>query len=566
MNPSLEPRRFRVNPALSFAATVLVLSGCATAPSAPLIGAARPDSLRACEALVASFQHPGTRIVSAALQPAGPVADVAVGEHCLVKGAMNERVGVGGMKLAIGFEMRLPKAWNGRFWYQANGGIDGSVVPAAGLIGGGPVTSALSQGFAVISSDAGHDNKLTRGPGFGLDPQARFDYGYQAVGSLTPMAKSLIAKAYGRGPDTSYIGGCSNGGRHALVAASRHAEQYDGFLAGAPGYRLPLAAVANIYGAQQYRKVASDPKDLATAFTPQERRTVADAVLARCDALDGATDGLIQDWQACSARFILDRDVPTCTGARNGRCLSTAQKAAIGNVFRGAVTRDGKPFYAGFPFDTGLVTGDFANWEFSAPVQRDSGAVGLIFGTPPQDPKSFNGPRFVLEGDVDAMLASVHAASGAFRESAMQFMTPPNDGDMTRVQARGGKILVYHGVSDAIFSIEDTRAWLDRVRQRSGSATDGFARLFAVPGMPHCRGGAATDQFDAITALVRWVEQGQAPDSLLATARGAGNRGGVNKELPAGWAANRTRPLCPHPQVARYTGGDIDSASSFRCQ
>ena len=145
-------------------------------------------------------------------------------------------------------------------------------------------------------------------------------------------------------------------------------------------------------------------------------------------------------------------------------------------------------------------------------------------------------------------------------------MTPPNDGDMTRVQARGGKILVYHGVSDAIFSIEDTRAWLDRVRQRSGSATDGFARLFAVPGMPHCRGGAATDQFDAITALVRWVEQGQAPDSLLATARGTGNRGGVNKELPAGWAANRTRPLCPHPQVARYTGGDIDSASSFRCQ
>lgn len=562
--PSIDdPRRVQN---LAIAATILALVGCASVPPAPQIAPARSDTLQRCEALATDFSHPGTRITSASPQAAGRVADVAVGAHCVVKGAMNERVGAAGMKLAIGFEMRLPQAWNGRFWYQANGGIDGSVVPATGQIGGGPVTSALSQGFAVISSDAGHDNKLTRGPGFGLDPQARLDYGYQAVGSLTPMAKALIVRAYGRGPDTSYIGGCSNGGRHALVAASRYADQYDGFLAGAPGYRLPLAAVANIFGAQQYAKVATDAKDLGSAFTLAERRTVADAVLARCDALDGAADGIVQDWQACNTRFSLERDVPTCTGARDGRCLSAAQKNAIGSTFRGATTREGKPFYAGFPFDTGLVTADFARWEFTAPLQLDSGAVGLIFGAPPQDPKTFNGPRFVLQGEVDALLASVHATSGAFRESAMQFMTPPDDGNMERVRARGGRILVYHGVSDAIFSIEDTRAWLERVRQRSGAATDGFVRMFAVPGMPHCRGGASTDQFDAITALVRWVEQGQAPASLLASARGAGNPGGVNAELPSTWSATRTRPLCPHPQVVRYVGGDVEQAASFRCQ
>src|SRR5262249_9985993 len=128
------------------------------------------------------------------------------------------------------------------FFHQGNGGIDGSVVTATGSFGGGPLTNALQQGFAVLSSDAGHSGSL--GPAFGLDPQARLDYGYQAVGKLTPMAKQVVALAYGRGPDRSYFGGCSNGGRHTLVAAARYPEDYDGFLAGSPGFHLPLAALA----------------------------------------------------------------------------------------------------------------------------------------------------------------------------------------------------------------------------------------------------------------------------------------------------------------------------------
>lgn len=553
-----------------------VLAGCTAlrsgGPAPASVAAARPGTLQQCEALASAFAHPRTRIASAALQAPGVVGGTPAPAHCLVRGAMNERTGAAGVAYAIGFEMRLPREWNGRFWYQANGGIDGSVVPATGALGGGPVTSALGQGFAVISSDAGHDNRVTRGPGFGLDPQARLDYGYTAVGTLTPMAKALIASAYGRGPDTSYIGGCSNGGRHALVATTRHADLFDGYVAGSPGYRLPLAAVANIFGAQQYKRIASDPKDLSTAFTEAERRTVADAVLARCDALDGLRDGLVQASDACAAAFDLQRDVPTCASHapadRNGRCLSAAQKAAIGAIFRGATTRDGRPFYAGFPFDAGLATADFAQWEFSAPLQRDSGAVGLIFGTPPQDPRRFKPEAFVLDGDVDAMLASVHATGGPFTQSAMQFMTPPNDGELGRLRARGAKVLAYHGVSDAIFSIDDTEAWLKRVAQRSGGddAAAGFVRLFEVPGMNHCRGGPSTDQFDAITAIVRWVEQGQAPERLVATARGAGNPGGVNKDLPADWSAGRTRPLCPYPKVARYTGGDVEQAASFRCE
>ena len=131
------------------------------------------------------------------------------------------------------------------------------------------LTNALQQGFAVLSSDAGHAGAL--GPSFGIDPQARLDYGYQAVQKLTPMAKSVIQTAYGKAPERSYFGGCSNGGRHTMVAMSRMADQYDGFLAGAPGYNLPKAAIANIFGAQHYALVATNPADLSTAFTPAER-------------------------------------------------------------------------------------------------------------------------------------------------------------------------------------------------------------------------------------------------------------------------------------------------------
>ena len=142
-----------------------------------------------------------------------------------------------GKSYAIGFEMRLPNDWNGRFFYQANGGIDGTVSTALG--GGGPVpTPALQQGFAVVSSDAGHTG--ANDPSFGVDAQARLDYGYQAVAKLTPMAKALIAAAYGKAPDRSYIGGCSNGGRHTFVAMTRTPDGVRRLPGGRPG--LPPAA------------------------------------------------------------------------------------------------------------------------------------------------------------------------------------------------------------------------------------------------------------------------------------------------------------------------------------
>ncbi len=572
------PSRARQRRAAVFIASLamLIVAACASPPSADSgnVGARKASPgqrVATCETLGARIGAlPNTRILAIETIAAGAesIGGQPIGEHCRLTGRLAERQGpIDGLAYAIGFEMRLPANWNGRFWYQANGGIDGSVRPALGDLGGGPVTSALLQGFAVVSSDAGHDNKVTRGPGFGLDPQARLDYGYQTVGRLTPIAKQIVAAAYGRAPDTSYVGGCSNGGRHALVAASRYPEQFDGYLIGAPGYRLPLAAIANIFGAQQYAKVATDPKDLSTAFTDEERRLVAARVVQSCDALDGLADGMIQDSQACQQTFSLNRDVPTCVGARNGACLTSQQKASIGAVFAGATSGAGKPFYASFPYDAGLAGEGAKRWEFTAPLQLDSGAVGLIWAVPPADPKTFNGARYVLDTPVDRLLEAVASTNETYRESALSFMQPVEPDKLDALRQRGAKMLAYHGNSDAIFSVNDTRAWIDALDRHHQGQAASFARLFPVPGMDHCRDGPSADQFDVITPLVDWVEHGRAPERIIAAVRGAGNPGGVNKELPADWSATRTRPLCPHPKRAIYAGrGEVEQAGSFDCR
>jgi len=564
-----------------FALTLFALAGCqpGTGPglsSSGALPAARPGVLQACETLAASLALAQTRITSSERVPAGAMkqGDRPLPEHCLVKGRMHERKGTDGRDYAIGFEMRLPVAWSGRFYYQGNGGLDGAVQPALGALGGGPLNGALMQGFAVISSDAGHTGPQT--PFFGLEPQARLDYGYQAVAKLTPMAKDLIRSAYGRAPDRSYIGGCSNGGRHAMVAAARLGDQYDGYLVGAPGYRLPNAALAQLWGAQQWAPLATpgamtrhpmNPNasipDLGTAFTAQERQTVAQAVLNKCDALDGARDGMVQATQACQTAFSLD-DVPTCSGARNGSCLTPAQKKAVAAVYAGGRTPSGQPIYSAFPWDPGVAGSNWAQWKFANSIALDPLSVGTVFTAPPA------GQVNPMTADIPALLTQVAGTSDVYRESGQSLMTPPghdNPVNLTPLRERGAKMVLYHGVSDAIFSAEDTRQWVERLNRAQGGKADDMARYFMVPGMNHCSGGAATDQFDLLTALVQWVEQGPKPQAVLAQARGAGHGGGVNTELPSDWSPQRSRPLCAYPTVARYKGtGSLEDASSFVCQ
>ena len=585
-------KNFPLTSALTAFAAMALLSSCAHqldtgGPQPSALRAATGASLSACAGLVGSFKFDNTSLVSAADVAAGSLmlAGQGVAAHCLVKGDMFKRTGSDGRPYAIGFEMRLPQTWNGRFYYQGNGGLDGSVQPAVGATGGGPITHALMQGFAVISSDAGHTGAQT--PYFGAEPQARLDYGYQAVGKLTPMAKALIAAAYGKAPDRSYIGGCSNGGRHALVAAARYGDQYDGYLAGAPGYRLPNAALAQLWGAQQWATLAtpgatvthpmnpsSSLPDLASAFTPPERQLLAKAILAQCDALDGATDGMVQATQACQARFDIQKHVPTCSAERTGACLTAAHKTVIANSFAGGQTPSGtavngspinRPIYSRFAYDPGVAGSNWATWKFTNSLALDPLAVGTVFRSAP-------GPVAPLTANIDTLFTQLSSTSDVYKESGLSLMTPPGHdypANLAALQKRGAKIMLYHGVSDPVFSAEDTRQWLERVKTALGSdKADSFARYFPVPGMNHCSGGPAADQFDMLSPLVAWVEQGITPQAITASVRGEGNRGGANAELPKDWSATRTRPLCAYPSIATtYEGvGSKENANTFRCE
>lgn len=578
---------------IATAGCLALLSGCGGSNSPAQLSAAQAANFSGdCAALASSITGlTGTAITAASTVTAGTlVSNISMPEHCLVTGKMNERVSaVDGATYYIGFQMRLPKNWNGRFYYQANGGTDGAVSNAVGALGGGAITSALSKGFAVLSSDAGHQSQTT--PFFGLDPQARLDYGYNAVGQLTPMAKDLIKKVYGKAPDRSYLGGCSNGGRHALVAATRYGDMYDGILAGAPGYNLPKAALAQLWGVQQYATVATATKttdttasgtvvtlpaplpDVSTAFTAAERSMIGARIIAKCDALDGVADNWVGDVAACQQTFNVSADITTCTGARDGSCLTAAQKTVLSNVYSGAKNTAGAALYSSFPYDTGISAKGWADWKFSnsTGVGRDPGAMAFIFMTPPKttDTASFLGLPFAMGFNFDTDAPKIFATSGIYSESAMSFMTPKDTSNLSTLRQRGGKLMIYHGTADPVFSYNDTVSWMDKVKTDFGDAA-AWTKLYPVPGMGHCSGGPAADQFDMIEPLVNWVENGIAPAAVQAKARGTGTStiaALINAEVPGAWAANRTRPLCPYPQVARYNGtGDPENANSFTCK
>jgi hypothetical protein len=541
--------------------------------------------------LQAAFIYPKTVITSVKFQAAGSVSVPgmsAMPEHIVVAGKMNERVStVDGRTYAIGFEMRLPTAWNGRFFYQANGGTDGSVSAAyGGTLGGGPTTNGLLKGFAVISSDAGHTNVGggdLGGAQFGIDPQARLDYGYNAVAQLTPMAKKLIKTYYGKFPDKSYLVGCSNGGRHAMVGASRYANEYDGFLAGDPGFNLPKAAVAQLWGVQQFGPISAlsttGRPDISTSFQLKDTALVSEKIIARCDGLDGVIDQMVENPIACQWVFDIDLDVPTCTGSatHDGVCLSAEQKDVLARVHAGAKDSRGRHLYTKFLWDPGIASGGWRNWKFvSSITNRDPVAVGFIFTTPPQDPLvltgagttlldyALNWPGAAARFDVDRDAPKIYATTRTYGESAMSFMTPP-DLEMKQLWAKGGKLIVYQGAADPVFSVVDTLKWYRGLRGHYGHRTTDFVRLFMVPGMGHCSGGPACDQFDLVDALVKWVEQDVAPDGITSTARGTGANV-VNAEVPATWNSNRTRPLCMYPAIPVYDGtGSIEDAANFRC-
>ncbi len=488
--------------------------------------------------------------------------------YCKVMGKVNERTGIDGKTYAISFELRMPVEWNKRFMYQGNGGADGAVVPAEGGSNATGSNSALKRGFAVVSTDAGHDGAdpanagfgLNQGSAFGLDPQARYDYGYNATGTMAPIAKDIVAYFYGEKPVYSYMIGCSNGGRHGMVAASRFPEYFDGILAGSPGFNLPKTAVQHAWDVQSFQ--IANP-DFTSAFSDSDMDAVADAILNACDELDGVADGIVADLKKCQKVF----DLSTAG-------LTPGQETALSRSMGGPKNSADEQLYSDWPYDPGIGDSGWKFWKLSSGfpfwdnlpliVVLGGGSLSYIFTTPPtMTPGTAEGlVSFLTNFNFDIDAPKIYATDETFTESAMEFMTPP-DVDNPRLKdfhRKGGKLLIYHGQSDGAFSVNDTINWYEKLQANYRGHADDFVRLFVIPGMGHCSGGCATDQFDALTALIDWVEKGIAPDQLSACVDAD------NAELPAEWSKTRSRPLCVWPKIPVYTGGDVESADSFACR
>ncbi|SFC49920.1 tannase/feruloyl esterase family alpha/beta hydrolase [Tropicimonas isoalkanivorans] len=503
-----------------------------------------------------------------------PASDEVPVDHCLVRGRMAERTGSDGTPYAISFELRLPDTWQHRFLHQFNGGNDGKVVPALGE-GTGIATgnSALARGFAVVSSDAGHDGTahpeagLTAGNLFGFDFEARRDYGYAAVVKLHPVALALVERHYGRPPDYVYGYGRSNGGRHAMVAAERMPAAFDGLLAGYPGFNLPKAAIQHAWDVQTLRSVGDT---LAEAFSRDEMTLVSQAISEACDGLDGLEDGAVFATYACQDAF--DPASLACADGQDGACLPADKVAALERLHAGPSDSTGTPLYNSWYWDPGLNSGNWRFWKLESTVPpwgmkpiiavMGAGSLAEIFTTPPTEvegtPEALE--AYLMGFDFDTDAPKIHAMTDAFPESAMELMTPPavDAPTLSAFKDAGGKLILFHGTSDPVFSFKDTADWYDRLSANNPEA-EAFTRFYAIPGMPHGQGGNAPDEVDLLGALVDWVEGGAQPGAVPAQFRTD------SKEVREA-NAGAHRPLCPYPAYAVFTGEDPRSADSFECR
>lgn len=507
------------------------------------------DSRKACEALAAlstqTFRVDNSEWVAASRLPAGPAGvTTQVPAHCLFRVMLDPRPsGMEDMSYGTGIELRLPLAWNGRFLFQGGGGLDGVLSPALGPVSGFP--SALARGFAVVSTDGGHRGRSGVDARFAVDQQAKLDFAYQAVQRTTREAKALISRYYGRKPEYTYFMGCSTGGREAMLAAQRLPLEFDGVVAGNASFNLTRVAVNQIWSLQTVTRIA--PKDttgkpqLFEAFTDAQLKAVSTAVLKQCDGLDGLEDGMINDYKAC--RF--DPASLRC-GAEGAavapECLSTQQVDALKDIFGGARNSRGESLYGATPYDTGIAQPAWRSMHLgtasSPPANASLGRDTLrLFSMTPANP-DFDPLRFDFDHDIDAT-AETAAINDAVATLHSTFA------------GHGGKMIVYHGLSDQGMWAGVLTQWYEHLTPRDSHGPQSWVRLFLVPGMTHCGGGQSTDQFDMLTAIQQWVEQGRAPDRVVAS----------GKAFPG-----KTRPLCPYPKVARFDGGNPDIQDSFSCR
>ncbi len=496
-----------------------------------------------CDGLKA-LSLPRTTIGAAVVVPAGsftppggkPIADLPA--FCRVSGSTRPTA-----DSDIQFEVWMPvSGWNGKFRGIGNGGF-------AGTISYRQLASAVARGYAAASTDTGHraGDKPTEAPWAVGHPEKVIDFGYRGIHEMTEKGKAIVRAFYGQGPRRSYFASCSNGGRQALMEAQRFPADYDGIAAGAPANFLTHLLAQ---GAWELQK-------LEAGYIPTSKLPAIEAAtLAACDAADGIADGVLDDPRTCA----FDPAVLLCKGADLADCLTAAQVATLKSLYAGVRTSAG-PLHG--PHLPGGVTGDgsWARWiTGSGPGQSlQASFTTSFFRFMVHEKPDWELARFEVERDTRLADRKLGRALNAV------------DPDLRPFGRRGGKLILYHGWSDPPISPLNTIDYYQKVVARAGArVADGFVRLFMAPGMLHCSGGEGPGNFqgdsalapdadhDIDLALERWVEEGVAPARIIAARYKAGGdpRSG----------AVRTRPLCPYPQVARWSGtGSTDEASNFAC-
>ena len=499
------------------AVACVLLSGTLAEAQTPSVSAA------ACERLAASLPLPNSTVTSAEAVAAGAFTPPTGGANA-------ERAAAGlpafcrvaltitpSSDSDIRSEVWLPlSGWNGKFLQVGNGGWGGSIQYAA-------LADSLGRGYAAASTDTGHS-----GPSASFavgHPEKLIDFGYRSVHETAVQGKATVSALYGSAPRFSYFNGCSGGGRQSFMEAQRFPGDFDGIIAGAPGFNRTDGAFQSL-GAMQ-----ATHRDRASFIPASKYPMLHEAALNACDADDGLKDGLITDPLRCE----FDPAVVACTGADGPSCLTPAQVVAARAIY--APVHDPK---TGALVFAGLEPGSELHW-------------GAISGERPH--QMYNDlARFILFDDPDWDFRTLDINDLERARQVDSGILAATSTDLTPFVDRGGKLLIYHGWEDQNISPSMSVGYYTDVQETMGKdAVADAVRLFMVPGMGHCRGGDGPDSFDMLAALEQWREQGETPAQILAT------------KVTDGRVA-RTRPLCPYPQVAKYKGtGSIDQAENFAC-
>lgn len=535
-----------------FALLVMVVAswGIVAGLGAPALYAAG----QSCEAL-AKLALPNATVTSAELVAAGAftapegVPAWMAGDPALYKGLPAFcRLQVESKPSAdsdIKIEVWLPASgWNGKFRGQGNGGF-------AGSIDYGELGVAIGQGYASAATDTGHHADGGDAAWALGHPEKIIDFGYRAIHEMTAVGKAAAQAFYGDAPKHAYFASCSNGGRQALMEAQRYPADYDGILAGAPAnYWTHL-----LTGALWDEQVTTNN---AASYIPSSKiPAIAQAVVAACDAQDGVKDGILNDPRQC--RF--DPGTMLCKAADAESCLTAPQVTALKKLYEGAHDSTGKQIFPGFM--PGAEDGD-GGWPLWITGPGPGKALLFAFGN------GYFADMVYGKADWDYKKANLEEAVAASDEKYSNVLNSTQT-DMKAFQARGGKLIIYHGWEDPAISALNSISYYSSVVSKMGRpASDSFLRLYMVPGMQHCSSGPGPDEFgefgisqkndaqhNMYVALEEWVEKGTAPGPVIASKHEG--TGPMEK-------VTMTRPLCAYPQAAKYKGsGDPNDAANFVC-